>query len=407
MSWASNITARCLALGTMVLLFVPSCRHDKERRAGDSGVSQWNMVREVLQEPSIPMRSVDKIEIAPDGSVFAFPFSDATAAWVFDTAGKFLRQLGRAGKGPGEFDAIASIGFFGDTMWAWDRGNDRLTFFRPDGTVASSVNIPGMYPLPLRPKRTATLAMMRLLPDSSAVLEEIRQSGEDEVPDPWIVVRVPQADLAARGKPPRVLDTVALLYDPFHIGRENVIRAGTKTFYPPDLWQAYALFASSSTGDVYAMVDREPKEQEPHTFSITIRMLPGAPKRTVIPYTPVPITEADIDSGWVAYRATMGERKSDWPTDTELRGQYGRALWRPAHVPTVRNLLVSNDTTIWLERPSSNGKQLWEIYDVNAKLIARAEVGRSFKPLAASKRSLYGTETNESGVESIVRYRAK
>jgi hypothetical protein len=103
----------------------------------------------------------------------------------------------------------------------------------------------------------------------------------------------------------------------------------------------------------------------------------------------------------------MGNSESDWPTEAELKSQYTRQLRRPAHQPPVRNILMGSDSMIWLERPSRGANALWEVYDLDGKLIATARVDRRLQPLAVSRRALYGKEIDANGVESIVRYRAQ
>jgi hypothetical protein len=58
-------------------------------------------------------------------------FPNANRILVFAPDGKFLRQLGASGRGPGEFTRIAALTFGpGDTLYAWDQG--RLAVFAPN-----------------------------------------------------------------------------------------------------------------------------------------------------------------------------------------------------------------------------------------------------------------------------------
>jgi len=51
---------------------------------------------------------------------------------VFDSAGNFLRRVGRLGSGPGEFRDPYSIAWLGDTLALLDPGNARIGLFGPD-----------------------------------------------------------------------------------------------------------------------------------------------------------------------------------------------------------------------------------------------------------------------------------
>jgi hypothetical protein len=382
-----------------------ACSGEHDATDSSTDVAEWTMVREAFEEPSQPIRSVDNIALAPDGRAFVFPWSDATAAWIFDSAGKYIGQFGRAGKGPGEFAAIRALGFFGDTTWVYDSRNQRISYFSRTGEVIGSTAALTSY-AQLSPSKQVFFMLGPFLRDGSVAVYELRADRIDAPNlEPWVILRIPRNEIGENPTAKTVLDSALLSHT--LPPNAQVIKAGKKTFYPMPVWTDQGLFAAASNGSIYATVNRKVSDGNPSSFMLTIRPVPGPPKQFSIPYTPLPITEADVDSAWVAYRATMGTRENNWPTEAELRAQYGRVLSRPAHHPAVRKLLVSNDSTIWLERPSTNGMQLWEIYDLNAKLIARVEVSKAFQPLAASKRALYGKEVDANGVESIVRYRVR
>jgi hypothetical protein len=56
---------------------------------------------------------------------------------VFDRAGRFVRKVGRAGQGPGEFRALGDVrALEGDSLIAWDAMGGRFTIFTPTGEVA-------------------------------------------------------------------------------------------------------------------------------------------------------------------------------------------------------------------------------------------------------------------------------
>jgi len=48
---------------------------------------------------------------------------------VFDMSGKFVRNIGRDGAGPGEFRQIERFGWVGDTLWVSDPVLRRYTLF--------------------------------------------------------------------------------------------------------------------------------------------------------------------------------------------------------------------------------------------------------------------------------------
>ena len=63
---------------------------------------------------------------------------------IFSRDGRFLRSLGRAGDGPGEFRSLWSFFLAGDTLFVPDEITSRVTMFRWDGPLM------GTYPIAAR-----------------------------------------------------------------------------------------------------------------------------------------------------------------------------------------------------------------------------------------------------------------
>ncbi|MGQ0814230.1 MAG: 6-bladed beta-propeller [Gemmatimonadota bacterium] len=60
----------------------------------------------------------------------------------FDSMGRFLNMVGRAGAGPGEFRWPARLIWVGDTLGVWDVSLMRLTLFTPEGRVLRDSVLP-------------------------------------------------------------------------------------------------------------------------------------------------------------------------------------------------------------------------------------------------------------------------
>jgi hypothetical protein len=57
---------------------------------------------------------------------------------VYEPGGAFVRTLGRRGEGPGEFLTAGGLGWLGDTLWAHDGANLRVTLFDTSGVFLGS-----------------------------------------------------------------------------------------------------------------------------------------------------------------------------------------------------------------------------------------------------------------------------
>lgn len=66
------------------------------------------------------------------------------AVTLIDPKGQLVSQVGRNGEGPGEFRSLGGIGQCApDTLFVWDRMNDRMNILGPDGAFVNSYRPPG------------------------------------------------------------------------------------------------------------------------------------------------------------------------------------------------------------------------------------------------------------------------
>lgn len=75
-----------------------------------------------------------------DGRVLVLD-DQAHQVQVFDSAGLYLRSLGREGDGPGEFQSLSAVSVTrDDSIFVYDRALDRLSVFDPDEGFVRSVS---------------------------------------------------------------------------------------------------------------------------------------------------------------------------------------------------------------------------------------------------------------------------
>ena len=64
---------------------------------------------------------------------------------VFDTKGQFVKQFGKKGPGPGEFDEpVAVASDKQNRIYVFDTGHKKMTIFEPDGTVKKEIRFNAM-----------------------------------------------------------------------------------------------------------------------------------------------------------------------------------------------------------------------------------------------------------------------
>lgn len=67
------------------------------------------------------------------GHLYARVPGDGTI-YIYSPEGEYIRQIGRRGEGPGEFQVAAAHGIVGDTLWVRNAPAPRISKFLKDGT---------------------------------------------------------------------------------------------------------------------------------------------------------------------------------------------------------------------------------------------------------------------------------
>lgn len=74
--------------------------------------------------------------------------SNDAAIWQYNANGKFLRQMGSVGQGPGEYSSISNIVLRNDTLFAFDQWNSNIHLYQVDsGKYLSSTQADSFEPL--------------------------------------------------------------------------------------------------------------------------------------------------------------------------------------------------------------------------------------------------------------------
>ena len=82
------------------------------------------------------------IALGRDGSIYALD-RQVPAIRHYDAQGKFIRNIGRRGQGPGEFRSVSGIALARDgRLLAWDTGNWRINVYSATGDVLPQVTTP-------------------------------------------------------------------------------------------------------------------------------------------------------------------------------------------------------------------------------------------------------------------------
>lgn len=77
--------------------------------------------------------TISDIAVGSAGQIYVWDQTEKSLR-LYDAQGKFVRQIGRSGSGPGEYDRINGIAVRADGKLAvWDAGNGRMNLYAPNG----------------------------------------------------------------------------------------------------------------------------------------------------------------------------------------------------------------------------------------------------------------------------------
>jgi hypothetical protein len=86
--------------------------------------------------------SVTTVLGTPEGGLLVYD-QQAMTVRLFDAQGAFVRTVGRAAGGPGEYEHLNGIARLGDDRLVfWDAAGGRLNFYSPAGEFTSTVRMP-------------------------------------------------------------------------------------------------------------------------------------------------------------------------------------------------------------------------------------------------------------------------
>lgn len=341
-------------------------------------------------EPEIRIGEVDgagalsnilDIVVSPSsGLIFV---SNTDQIKVFGPDGRYLRQIGRKGPGPGEFTILSRISWLDGDIVATDFQAKRLTRFTEEGVVVDSRQM--QFPTsdtflsvqllaPLRDEAVLGLAARPAMANPELQpLVWLGASGELKVID--------ELDISTQ--------TVPLLGPNQERGR--LFRSiNSSSLQSVDPLGSGVVIVHQPTPLNTRSTDFRVRKLDANGLAIFARSYSFSPRR--LP-TEVADSIVDLRQG---FRRQMG-----WD-DRELRA----ALGLTAFQPPVTDLLLGVDGTIWIRREGF-GEELVEywVLDPRGDPIGRLSLPRRAKLLYADRDFVWGLEFDRLDVPYAVRYR--
>ena len=343
---------------------------------------------------------------------------------VFDSAGRYVRTIGRRGKGPGEFGMPPfPIWFSGDSIMAMDRNLMRTTAFNAQGKVLgtyTSYGHRGLVVRPIAPGDSAWVAIVEERIDDVQPGDAERRSNQYPQLRPGQVVQAPPIEL--RQYFPRNDSLGATL---FRIQNEKVVGISDEPGYARRPFDDKPSYTVNSRGIAFAKV--------PTTYQVDVYDGRGRHVRSIRrEYSPIPIRKSDFegmpellrDAYAMNVRTVATSREQFMERmlrSMEQRVDRMRSLPLPPHRSPVGRILASAEGMLWVERADFHEPALrealllndrlpvptrWDVFDRRGAYQGTADFPVGFRPLAVNDAMrVTGAVISDLGVEFVVTYR--
>lgn len=339
--------------------------------ASDRGAAQvqrlrWDSLGVVVRESDPAFHSVELTDprgilSSPSGLV-AVAEADLHKVILLDSTGSIVGRIGRQGAGPGEFDAVSLVAFWGDSLAAYDAALHRLSFIRRNGDLIRQRTI--------APMGLVASTIIGFRPDGAPILLGLaigRPTGSSTI-------------LPATGV------VVALLDD---TRRDIIAVVGGGSWFPRG---PYFFAARPSVGVTDSGVWLGAGSTPEVMFVPFSRMPPVTFHWTA---TTRPVTDAD--------KSVVREYAAARHAAPELTGDDRFA----DSIPYFKTILPDPAGGVWLVGYSALGTAPDSAWRVNERTgtIHGIQLPAGFRPAEIGTRDLIGVQIDSEGAQRLARYR--
>lgn len=307
----------------------------------------------------------------------------------FDSGGRFVRNVGRPGAGPGEFQGLFAIGTLADTLWAIDVAQRRVSMFNSDGRFirswpldklgqAGSARADSFFSMPLA--LTSDGEMLGFGGTTGRAIADGR------------VTASPVYRMARSGAVIGTLTWVSIRHS------DMVLRSASAMMYRAQPFADNPLLACDGANRRVIVIQRSSSDRRSAaSFRATaINLLGDTLWSTVVPVAPVPISRTARDSVREAVLRAIRPRFAAAELD--------RALFLPEFATPVTAAIVAADGSTWLRGADAGGSVRYYVLDRNGSLTGLASGNPSTRLLWVSDRMAWGEEVVDE-VPTLVRLR--
>lgn len=367
------------ALAAVAVLPGIVARH-RERTPGSApAFVRYTAVERARSDTSAALTAAYAMDVDTRGNVYV---GDHWTVRIFSPEGRLLRSVGGQGRGPGEFDAIASVAVLpGDSVFVYDAALRRITVFEP-GTwrpayqvqVGRDQHLPAMQVQRVRGGRALWAAFERAYtfggstrggPRGGSVVAHLLNADGSQWRESVLSVREREN---------------LVFHDPDAVGPNPFGRTTHLAFASRD--RVVAQWSDSLAFDVYSVDGQHLK---------TVRPAWAPPRR--------PITPRERDSVVTALSdAMIGPAQV-----RRALAEHGATTW-----PLTQDMIVDDHDRVWVGITGSRGEpHHWTAFDLDGARVAQVDLPVNARLRLVRGSSAYGVELDENDVPRVVIYDLK
>jgi hypothetical protein len=308
--------------------------------------------------PDESLSQVSTFVVDGDGGVFALDFKEQKIK-VFDNAGKYLRQIGKPGQGPGELGMASGIQLMADdTLVIEDATNRRLALFKPSGEFIKNISTSGM------------LGLVNILMDGQGNIIGREMGITEGNAKMFFEIKKFDSNL----KPLFTLDKIE-----FPI---PIPGSGTKM----NILEMISAYQFSPAGNIYYGRNAD--------YEIKVYSPGGKLIRTIQKeYDRVKVTPADIDE--------MLERVPNVTPGVNIK----EMVSFPEYFPPFQFFLLDDQGRLYVRtftKGKAKGEYVFDVFDADGAFFAQFVTKSDLRLFKAGKA--YGIEETDEGYQVIKRY---
>ncbi len=368
--------------------------------ASPLGAQQAPPVRDLprpSRELEDPYSLVASVREVGRGLVVVADAMDGELTTVDFTSGE-RTPLGRQGAGPGEYRAPGALfRVRGDTIWAMDAAQQRITVFLPD----LKAGVPFHLQMFDTQSSTALMAPFNA-DDSGRMYSSIMPVGGGasgvQIPDSVDVVRFDPRGTAPRTKLTKVRFPTS--------GTPEMKVEGQSIKYT-------MAFPGLVTADSWAVFP-DGRVAIVHGASYTVEFIAADGKRTTsrpIAYERVPVTRADQEAEMAEAKKQLAEqmkavRRTMPPGFTLDINMTAPASW-PTSYPAITPMAIhaAPDGMLWVRRatPARLDREQWDVVDPSGAVVARWRLAPRTKLIGVGVGVVYTVRLDEDDLQYLGR----